>query len=228
LREIGAVEPIYLDPQSKTFLQGHPKPKSPNSAYRLDRSFAEILRAPESHWRSMLAAWSAQDAVRERKRFQAEQAQATRESASGGHEDLIRACREIYAPRFLPEYEILFVDDSDGDRVSEGEHDALWDAGIEISLGDPMPDVLLWNRRSDALWVIEAVTSDGEVDQHKVRQMRAFAERNGKEQIGFTTAYPTWKLAAQRQGRHKNIAPGTYIWIWQDASKHFLVESFDV
>lgn len=72
------------------------------------------------------------------------------------------------------------------------------------------------------------MTSDGEVDHHKVDQVRAFAERNGKKVGGFTTAYPTWKVAAQRQGKHKNVAPGTYIWIREDAAKHFLAESFEV
>ena len=91
-----------------------------------------------------------------------------------------------------------------------------------------MPDALLWNRDTDQLWIVEAVTSDGEVDAHKVDQIRAFATRNGKAIGGFTTAYSTWRVAAQRQGRHKNIATGTYVWIREDAAKHFLAESFEV
>lgn len=152
----------------------------------------------------------------------------TRAAVDTGHADLIRACCDVYAPKFLPGFEVLYVDDADGDRVSDGEREKLYGSGIEITLDDAMPDVLLWNRRTDALWVIEAVTSDGEVDHHKVAQVRAFAKRNGKEEVGFTTAYPTWKLAAQRQGKHKNIAPGTYIWIREDAAKQFLAESFEV
>ena len=120
----------------------------------------------------------------------------------------------------------MLVDDADGDRVSQGEREALQKAGLDLLLDDPMPDVLLWNRRTDALWIIEAVTSDGEVDEHKVDQVRAFAERRRKRIVGFTTAYPTWKLAAQRQGRHKNIAAGTYVWICEDGDKHFHAECF--
>lgn len=228
LREIGAIEPIYLESTSKEFVPGHPKPKSGNSAYRLEAGFVEILRAPETEWRSQLGAWISEDAKRERLRFRAIQAEAIRSSTDTAHADLIRACCEVYAPKFLPGYEILFVDDSDGDRVSEGEREALYGSGLDFSLEDAMPDVLLWNRGTEGLWVIEAVTSDGEVDQHKVDQVRAFARRNGKEAVGFTTAYPTWKVAAQRQGRHKNVAPGTYIWIREDAAKHFFAESFDI
>lgn len=99
-------------------------------------------------------------------------------------------------------------------------------AGIDLNLGDAMPDVLLWNPKTDHLWVIEAVTSDGEVDLHKVSQLRALAERFGKGGVGFTTAYRTWKEASARQGAHQNIAVGTYIWIQGDPAKQFKVESF--
>lgn len=228
LREIGAIEAIYLDPKSKTFLPGHPKAKSPNSAYRLNAGFADVLRAADKRWPAKFDAWSNKHVLRRRLRFQATQAEATRAATDTAHADLIRACCDHYAPRFLPGYEVLFVDDSDGDRVSEGERASMWDSGLDLSLGDAMPDVLLLNRKTDAIWVIEAVTSDGEVDQHKVDQVRAFAKRHGKKNVGFTTAYPTWKVAAQRQGKHKNIAAGTYIWIREDAAKHFLAESFEV
>ena len=84
-----------------------------------------------------------------------------------------------------------------------------------------MPDVLLWNPEIDGLWVIEAVTSDGEVDLHKVAQLSELARRSGKQNIGFTTAYQTWKVAADRQTRHKNLSPQTYLWIMEDPTKQF-------
>ena len=99
-------------------------------------------------------------------------------------------------------------------------------AGIAIGLGDSMPDILLWNPKTDKLWVVEAVTSDGEVDLHKVQGLTSLAERSEKKGVGFTTAYMTWKDAATRQGKHKNIAPGTYIWIREDGAKQFSVETF--
>ena len=89
-----------------------------------------------------------------------------------------------------------------------------------------MPDVLLYNAELNELWVIEAVTSDGEVDESKVRRMVLFADRHGKEGVGFTTAYATWKRASQRQSKHKNIPPATYVWIREDAAKHYRAESF--
>jgi len=61
------------------------------------------------------------------------------------------------------------------------------------------------------------------VDIHKVNQMRALSQRSGKTKVGFTTAYPTWQVAAARQGRFKNIPPDTFIWIADDPSKQLKV-----
>ena len=72
-----------------------------------------------------------------------------------------------------------------------------------------MPDVLLFNKETDALWVIEAVTSDGEVDYHKQERMTEFAERNQKSGIGFTTAYETWKYAGARHSYPNAVKAGS-------------------
>lgn len=151
-------------------------------------------------------------------------AEAARQLIDSGHADLIRASVEHYAPRFLPGFETLYIDDSDGDRISDEERAKMAGAGIELRLEDAMPDALLWNPETDFLWVIEAVTSDGEVDLHKVAQMTRLAERCGKAGIGFTTTYRTWKEAAGRQSTHTNLAVNSYMWIQADPAKQFRVE----
>jgi len=119
---------------------------------------------------------------------------------------------------------VLYIDDADGDRVSDEEKTKMAAAGVSLTLEDAMPDVFLWNSETDMLWVIEAVTSDGEVDLHKVRQLKKLAERCGKAGVGFTTTYQTWKAAASRQGKNKNLAVETYLWIQEDGSKQFYVK----
>jgi len=224
LWEIGALEKIFLEPKSRQFIIGHPIAKSPNSAYRLAPSFRDILKANEGEWDRLLAEWIREDAVRERLELQARLAEESRRAVDTKHSDLIQSAIVHYAPRFLSGYEVLYVDDGDGDRIREDDRAKLAAAGIEIALADAMPDVLLWNKARNALWVIEAVTSDGEVDSHKVQQIKALAARSGISEVGFTTAYPTWKVAGSRQGRFKNICPETFIWIQEDGSKHFRVE----
>ncbi|WP_343343451.1 BsuBI/PstI family type II restriction endonuclease [Sphingomicrobium sp. XHP0239] len=223
LRDLGGIEAVTL--KDGEFVPGHTKAKSPNSSYRLEEAFQEILTAPHGEWQEKLEAWSAQDAARERLAFQAKMAEAAKKASDTGHAALINDCVEHYAPRFLEGYEVLYVDDSDGDRISDEERAKMQAAGAELTLADPMPDILLWHPETDWLWVIEAVTSDGEVDAHKVRGMQAFAQRCGKAGVGFTTAYRTWRETAARQGKQRNIAVETYIWIREDPSKQLLLKA---
>lgn len=221
LRELGGFEAITLE--NGEFIPGHVKAKSPNSCYRLEQGLKAVLKAPDCDWQNMLADWAREDVARERRAFQAEMAEAARSLIDSGHAQLIKASVESYASRFLPGYQLLYIDDADGDRVSDEERAKMAAAGVELTLEDAMPDALLWNPETDHLWVIEAVTSDGEVDAHKVAQMNRLAQRCGKSGVGFTTTYRTWKEAAARQGAHQNIAYDTFIWIQGDPAKQFKV-----
>jgi hypothetical protein len=228
LWEIGAVEKAYFDAQEARFLPGHPVAKSPASAYRIAHAFLEILKASPAEGAKLLAAWSSEDATRARLQVQAELAEAIKTGTDSPHYNLIIAACEIYVPNFLPGFVVLYIDATDGERITPQQRGALLKAGVAIELGDSMPDILLWNEKAEALWIIEAVTSDGEVDLHKVRSLTGLAQRSGKKSIGFTTAYATWKDAAARQGKHKNIAPGTHIWIQEDGGKQLTVETFEL
>jgi len=198
LREVGAIEPVYLNPRTGTFVSGHPVAKSPNCAYRLAPSFVEVLRAPQDRWRLDVNAWIEADNTRRRLALQATLAGEALKCVDTKHADLIRACCEYYVPRFLRGYEVVYVDDGDGDRITEGQRAALKQAGVVLTLADSMPDILLWNVTSDSLWVIEAVTSDGEVDVYKFEQLTTLAGKARKHGIGFTTAYPSWAVAKAR------------------------------
>ncbi|MCH2455209.1 BsuBI/PstI family type II restriction endonuclease [Idiomarina seosinensis] len=221
--EIGAVEKVYLNSKAE-FNPGHPVAKSANSAYRIAPEFLKILKAPENEWQDLAEKWMQEDVKRERLAVQAEQARYTAESVETPHSRLIRVSHKVYAPRFLKGYDVIYVDDGDGDRITEKERQALSEAGLEITINDSMPDVLLINKETEHLWVIEAVTSDGEVDIHKKESLEAFAKRNGKSGVGFTTTYLTWKAAAARQSSQKNLADGTYLWIHEDTSRNFFIK----
>lgn len=228
LWEIGAIEKVYFDTESSDFFLGHPKAKSPNSAYRLSLEFKEILMLGENEWENSMRNWIDEDRLRERLAFQAEQAENTKKLVKSSHSELIENSASIYAKRFLSGYEIVYIDDGDGDRITEKQRKKLSEAGLTLTLNDSMPDVLLWNRIKDSLWVIEAVTSDGEVDNHKKSQMTDYCIRHKKKSIGFTTTYPSWKKFSERQSTLKNIADSTYVWIREDASKNIYFSSDQV
>lgn len=223
LWEIGALEKVMLDKHTLQFVPGHPIAKSPLCAYKISHEFKLILQASNGVWENLAKEWVSEASKRKRLNFQAEMVKKAKELVHSPHSQLIADSCEYYVPMFLKNYELIFIDDGDGDRITEEQKEKLEYAGLTLQLNDSMPDVLLWNKKDDTLWVIEAVTSDGEVDIHKVENMKAFARRNGKKDVGFTTTYPTWSKAAERQRKYKNIAHDTYIWIQEDPSKNFYV-----
>ncbi len=228
LIELGVIERAHLDSKSKSFLPGHPTPKSQNNCYRLTEEFRSLSRLPEQEFEEALDRWTNEDKVRERAQLQAAATERI-ERTEGSHADLVRAVLEFYAPRFLSGYEEVYTDLADGDRISGNQLEILRMAGLEPTLEDPSPDVLLWNRDEDAFWVIEAVTSDGEVDLTKVEAVRRMIARRGRPvRVNFTTAYRTWRDAGRRQERVKNLAPGSYVWVQSDAGRQFKVEEAPV
>jgi len=225
LREIGAVEEVTLF--DGKFVSGHVKAKSPNSSYRLNEEFVSVLKAPEYEWETDLSQWNGKDATRRRLEMQAKAAEESKKAVDTGHKQLINQSIHVYARNFLPKFSVLYVDDSDGQRISREATERLSKAGVSIGIEDAFPDVLLWNEESDELWCIEAVTSDGEVDSHKVEQLRKMASRCGKKGVGFTTTYRTWKTAASRQEANRNLAIGSYVWIASDPSRQLEVSTFE-
>jgi hypothetical protein len=223
LIDLGAIDRVYFRSAQGDFIYGHPKAKSPLSSYRLNSEFRKILIADDIEIKLLLSDWIKEDKIRERVELQAKLAEESKKLIDTKHSDLIHFCKDYYVPYFLPGYEIIFIDLEDGDRITENERITLGSIGIQLSLEDAMPDLLLFNPTINWLWVIEAVTSDGEVDIHKKNQLTGLAVRSGKSGIGFTTAYMNWKTAATRQQKHKNIAPDTYVWIAKDPSKQFHV-----
>ncbi len=228
LIELGLIERVHLDSKSKSFLPGHPTPKSQNNCYRLTEEFRSLLGLPAQEFEEVLDRWTNEDTVRERAQLQAAATERIKQT-EGSHADLVRAVLEFYAPRFLSGYDEVYTDLADGERISEEQLEALRIAGLEPTLEDPSPDVLLWNSAEDAFWVIEAVTSDGEVDLTKVEAVRRMIARRGRPvRVDFTTAYRTWRDAGRRQERVKNLAPGSYVWVQSDAGRQFKVEEVPV
>jgi hypothetical protein len=224
LRGVGAIETVTLTDSG--FVAGHIVAKSSNSAYRLDASFIALLRSDAKDLERAIATWIDGDARRQRLERQAQAAEAARQAADNGHSDLIRAVCTLYARHFLPGYELLFVDDGDGDRLDAAKQTRLASASLRYDALGAMPDALFWKPGTNEFAVIEAVTSDGEVDQHKVDSVTAMLCRSHKNPIiHFVTAYRTWKEAAARQGKHKNLAPGSWLWIMEDGSRRFHVEA---
>jgi len=63
LTELGVIEPVYLDPRTKSFVPGHPTPKSPNNCHRLAEEFRTLLRLSGKELDEALDRWTGEDAA---------------------------------------------------------------------------------------------------------------------------------------------------------------------
>ncbi|EGQ7650912.1 hypothetical protein EM59_016410 [Vibrio parahaemolyticus] len=223
LFSIGAVDKVLYESKLKSFVDGHPKANASYSSYRLSDSFKSVLFCNEVDLEDELNAWVSSDERVERRAFQAKVSTAKLDNQNK-HSVLIEAIHKEYAPRFLPGFELVYIDNGNGSRITDAEKEILLSAGIVFERNDRLPDVLFFNPKLDALWVVDAVTTDGEVDYARQQDFIAFAKRNGKKKIGFTTAYMTWKKAASRQAEMQNLAESSYLWVLEDASKNILIQ----
>lgn len=223
LFEIGAVDKVLYEPKLFRFVDGHPKHNNKYTSYKLSDAFQTMLTVPHDELDALLLAWSGSDKRVERRAFQGELISEAKLSGKTEHSMLIRAIYEHYAPRFLPGFDLVYIDNGSGKRETPEETAVLSKAGVFFIRSDRIPDLLFWNPNTDSLWVVDAISTDGEVDYSRQQDFIKFAKRNGKTKIGFTTAYTTWKKAAKRQGEAQNLAENSYLWIHEDASKNILI-----
>lgn len=194
--------------------------KNQFSGHRVTNELRELLAAPEEDWDQGLAAFTQQDAMRARQAKAAKYGQKV--ASDSPHAQLIRitvqAQLEALAEQGF-EYECIYIDDTDGERVSEQEERALDQRGLDFGGNWRYPDALLVNDTDQEVWVIDAVTSDGEVDENRAEDfVKAFAERDWSV-AGFTTAYRSWEDLARRQGGWKNLAYRSNVWIAADGGR---------
>ncbi|HIF5832678.1 TPA: BsuBI/PstI family type II restriction endonuclease [Vibrio parahaemolyticus] len=222
----GVTERVQFDKDKKVFVKGHPVANSNYSSYRLTEEFLALLKTNELDLHYAVKAWVDSDARRERLSVQAKTAEKSRAKLnnSNEHSVLIDAIKTIYAKRFLDSFDLVFIDNGNGKRFTDEDETLLQELDIEFGRGDRLPDVLFFDRYSRRAWIVDAVVSDGEVDFIRKGDFLDFASRNDISEIGFTTVYRTWKKAASRQGKMKNLAENTYIWIMEDPSRHIKIE----
>ncbi|RYY39027.1 MAG: hypothetical protein EOO08_12180 [Chitinophagaceae bacterium] len=227
LRDIGVIEAVTFK-RPDEFLIGHTTAKSMNSAYRLNSGFVEVLKAyGNADFESKLNTWIANDTSRKRLEVQVAAAEASMGKAgASSHKDLIALSISLYAKFFLPGYILVYKDDSDGDRVSKEERELMDKYGIKLGKEDAYPDAILFNPQLDSLYFIEAVTSDGEVDEHKIKGLAKICEKSNKKFAGSTTTYLTWKDFYVRQTANRNLANGSKVWIAEDPQKHMIIEHY--
>lgn len=222
LVDIGILDPVTLLPDN-TFVPTHIKAKSPNSAYVINPSFITLIQNINAdNIDSMIENWL--KSADERKRIFVTLEKNKAPMSDNSHKTLINDSVDIYAKNYLPGYICIFKDADNGDRITDNEKKLLDECGIVFGkLDDVWPDAILYNQQTNSLWFIEAVTSDGEVDNHKLKGFQRICDNSNKVFGGCTTTYFTLKRFYERQSSQNNLAQGSYVWIKELSEKHIYI-----
>lgn len=90
--------------------------------------------------------------------------------SAGGQNTLIKAMVEEFCPRFIPGGEVLFIDDTDKalrDKVAP----MLAKLNVIIPTHGKAPDLIVWNRDKNWLFLMEACSTHGPIDVTRKREI---------------------------------------------------------
>lgn len=191
-------------------VHGHASPRSPHCAYRLTSLFCKALNNPRDGW----------DAYLEHSPKASEALQTTEMVLVDGrsdHETLIETCLSQFSPFHLGEsYKCIFRDSLTRPRVTNDMLFRLGAANLHLkTLTDPIPDLVFWNETKGELCIVEAVTTEGMVDDRRKAMLTQWVSRYNPSltQITFVTAFLTWKVAAKFM---PSISKETYVWVQEN------------
>lgn len=198
LVDLGLLEKVTANPTKGVVVLGHPIPKSPFCAYRLCAPVLEHVRtgSPFPLGERAREAASALDIF----------------DASSTHEQLMDSCIVHFAPKHLPGHLLVYRDPRHGPKLDLESVAKLAAAGLELDPGkDPCPDLVFWNDASDALCIVEVVTSEGIINDSRraVLEKWVHGHRPGME-VMYVTAFVSWKAAASFI---KDISKNTHVWV---------------
>lgn len=134
----------------------------------------------------------------------------------GKHNELQKSIIEEFASRFAPNSECLYVGDTtEKDLVKNVEK--LRELGLEITLHDKMPDVVLYSEEKNWLFFVEAVTSVGPMSPKRIKEIEEMTADVTAGKI-YVTAFPDRKTYKKFAGE---LAWETEVWM-SDQPDHMI------
>lgn len=130
----------------------------------------------------------------------------------GEHNNLQKLIIEEFVPRFAQHAECLYIGDSvTRDLVNNSK--ALHELGLDLTVHDKLPDVILYSKEKNWLYFIEAVTSVGPMSPKRIQEIK---EMTGNVKVGliFITAFLDRKTYKKFFDK---LAWDTEVWIAEEA-----------
>ena len=126
----------------------------------------------------------------------------------GGQNELVGQVINEFCPRFIPGGEPVYVGDA-GSKWAFFDRDLAAEFGIAVDEHGKMPDVVIYDRERDWLFLIEAVTSHGPVNAKRMGELKKLLA-SAKPGLVFVTAFPDRRTFLRFFGE---IAWETEVWI---------------
>lgn len=141
----------------------------------------------------------------------------------GEHSVLIKKIVEEFAPRFAPGSQLVYLGDT-GEKWGYYDKPLAERLGILVFRDSKMPDVILYDKNRNWLYLVESVTSNGPVDGKRYDEL---SRQFGELEIGlvYVTAFPTRQMMAKFVSE---LMWDTEVWIASDPTHliHFNGDRF--
>lgn len=145
--------------------------------------------------------------------------------SSGDHNQLQKDIIEEFASRFAHGAKLLYLGDT-ADKYIHVDKETLEFIGIPISEDDKLqlPDVVLYDSVKNWIYLVEAVTTHGPIDQKRIHDLEVMFEKCPAEKI-YVTAFPDRKTFRKYVAE---IAWETEVWISEEPDHmiHFNGDKF--
>ncbi|MFA6714967.1 MAG: BsuBI/PstI family type II restriction endonuclease, partial [Victivallaceae bacterium] len=128
----------------------------------------------------------------------------------GMHNEVQAAIIEEFASRFAKGSILLYLGDTESKNLY-CEKDLLENIGIPITTHSKLPDVVIYDKAKNWLYLIEAVTSHGPMSPKRIVELDSFL-KNCKLGKIYISAFPDFHEFKKHTG---NIAWDTEVWIME-------------
>ena len=128
----------------------------------------------------------------------------------GKHNEVQAAIIKEFASRFAKGFVLLYLGDTENKDLHV-ERELLENIGIPITKHSKLPDVVLFNKDKNWLYLIEAVTSHGPMSPKRIVELEKFLKGCKAGKI-YVSAFPDF---SEFKKHSKSIAWDTEVWIME-------------
>lgn len=204
----------------------------PNTFYTINVDFERILKETAAAQRARLVeAWDSTHherltvlrGKREKEDITIKTGELSLALSSGTHNRLVKEVCEIFAPAYIPGFEPVYISDTRNKMlyVNQALNSTL---NLKLDEHDKLPDIILYRRSMNIVYVIEVVTSAGPVSESRKKEIHGILTKRGPLTFGtvYITAFPDRQIFRRFV---VDIAWETKVWI---AAEQFGIIHFDL